>query len=258
MPTRAHYPMNAAYVAKSQAVFGQPPDKPLFELFIPEEFRTTELVHAIQAPLWRLETDVIWPRLAELLRHDGVSGDFVEFGVYSGGSLCRMVEVLRPANMIGRFYGFDSFQGMPKVDSFSRFPSYWHEGAFADTSKEQVLRYLTSRLGHVDDVELVEGWFSESIPTVRDRITSVAFARVDCDLYSSTVDVFDFLAGRLVDGAIVYFDDWTHDASSGETKAFFEFAEREASRYTFQRLFTVSEGAMVVRVKMARHAANAK
>lgn len=249
MPTRPHYLMDPEYMAKSQAAFKQAPEKPLLELFIPEEFRTTELMHAIQSPIWRLETDVVWPRMAELLRRDGVAGDFLEFGVYSGGSLRRMVEVLRPTKMIGRFYGFDSFKGLPKVDAFSEFPGFWHEGAFANTSKAQVLQYLTAGLGHVDDIELVEGWFSETIPTVQDRITKVAFVRVDCDLYTSTTDVFNFLSGRLVNGAIVYFDDWTHDPDKGETKAFFEFAEREASRYAFERLLTVSDGAMAVRVK---------
>jgi hypothetical protein len=72
---------------------------------------------------------------------------------------------------------------------------------------------------------------------------------VDCDLYSSTADVFNFLPGRLVDGSIIYFDDWTHEVGTGEPKAFFEFAEREASRYKFERLLTVSDGALAVRVR---------
>ena len=93
------------------------------------------------------------------------------------------------------------------------------------------------------------GWFSETLPAVRDRISQVAFARVDCDLYSSTVDVFDFLSDRLVNGAIVYFDDWTHEAGTGESKAFFEFAERNSDKYAFERLLTVSDGAMAVRVR---------
>ena len=103
-------------------------------------------------------------------------------------------------------------------------------------------------LGTLDDIELVEGWFSDTLPTVQDKITRVAFARVDCDLYRSTTDALTFLSGRLVDGAIIYFDDWTHDARTGETKAFFEFAEREASRYKFERLITVSDGAVAVQV----------
>ena len=81
-----------------------------------------------------------------------------------------------------------------------------------------MLRYLADNLGSLDDIELVEGWFSETLPAVRDRISQVAFARVDCDLYSSTVDVFDFLSDRLVNGAIVYFDDWTHEAGTASRK----------------------------------------
>jgi hypothetical protein len=109
---------------------------------------------------------------------------------------------------------------------------------------------LQEAFGTIDNVELVEGWYSKTLPTMGDRIKEVAFARIDCDMYSSTVDVLNFLSGRLCDGAILYFDDWTHDASTGETKAFFEFAARETHRYKFERLLTVSDGALAVRVRL--------
>ena len=187
--------------------------------------------------------------MAELLQKDGVKGDLVEFGVFGGGSFRRHIEIFRPTGVIGRYYGFDSFKGLPKPSFQFDVPYFWHEGAFSNTSKEGVLAYLQG-LGDLSDVELVEGWFSDTIPTVQDRITRIAFVRVDCDLYTSTVDVFNFLPGRLVDGAIIYFDDWTHEHGTGEPKAFFEFAEREASRYAFERLLTVSDGALAVRVRL--------
>ena len=249
MPTRTNYLIDPQYEEKCRNVFGSAPDKPLFELFIPEEFRTSKLLEAVRSPIWQLEYEVIWPYMAALLKRSGVKGDLLEFGVYGGGSFRRHVEVFRPTGVIGRYYGFDSFKGLPKPDFQNDVPYFWHEGAFSDTSREGVLRYLTDGLGNLSDVELVEGWFSDTLPTVRDRITQIAFVRVDCDMYSSTADVFNFLPGRLVDGSIIYFDDWTHEVGTGEPKAFFEFAEREASRYKFERLLTVSDGALAVRVQ---------
>ena len=108
-------------------------------------------------------------------------------------------------------------------------------------------QYLQQRLGSLENVELVQV-VSETLPAVSDQIKHVAFARIDCDLYSSSKDVFAFLSGRLVDGAIIYFDDWTHQADTGETKAFFEFSAREAGRYAFEHILTVSDGAVAVRV----------
>ena len=143
---------------------------------------------------------------------------------------------------------------MPRGDQRNDIPYFLHEGAFADTSKAGALRDPSEGLDSLENLELVEGWFSDTLPTMQDKITKVAFVRVDCDLYMSTADMFHFLSGRLVNGAIIYFDDWTHEAGTGESKAFFEFAEREASRYTFERLLTVSDGALAIRVRRCSQA----
>ena len=248
MPTRRHYLTDPDYVESCRKTFGTPPDKPALELFIPEEFRTRELLDAVNGPIWRLEYEVVWPRLADLLQQSGVKGDLLEFGVFGGGSFRRLIEIFRATTVINRYYGFDSFKGLPQPDLQLDLPYFWHEGAFANTSKEGVLKYLGETLGTLENIELVDGWFSDTLPAMRERIDRIAFVRVDCDLFSSTTDVFNFVSGRLVDGAIIYFDDWTHEAGTGESKAFFDFAEREASTYKFERLLTVSDGALAVRV----------
>lgn len=249
MPTRAHYLTDPEYDACCRRVFGAGPDTPCFELYIPRQYRTPDLLQAVQMPIWLLENNVIWPLMAEMLRADGVRGAFLEFGVYTGHSLRRHVEIFRPTGVITRFFGFDSFKGLPAVDAVDDVPNLWHQGQFAHTSRDGVLRTLQEALGHTDDIELVEGWFNETLPGLAVRIPKVAFVRIDCDLYRSTQDVFEFVADCLVDGAILYFDDWSHDATTGETKAFFEFADREAGRYVFERLLTVSDGALAVRVR---------
>ncbi|MEZ5288466.1 MAG: TylF/MycF/NovP-related O-methyltransferase [Vicinamibacterales bacterium] len=252
MPTRERYLSDPEYVRQCQRAFGAEPETPYFELFIPRQHLTGEIAMAVQRPIWELENTVIWPQMAALLQADGIRGDLLEFGVYGGGSLRRHIQIFRPTGVVERFYGFDSFKGLPALDQAKDLKGRWHEGQFSDTSKEGVQRMLEESVGHTDDVELVEGWFNETLPLYADRIRQVAFVRVDCDLYQSTVDVFAFLAGRLVDGAVLYFDDWTHDAATGETRAFFEFADRERARYTFERLLTVSDGALAVRVRHVR------
>jgi hypothetical protein len=249
MPTRTNHLPDPDYAAKSERVFGKPPDAPFLELYVPEEFRSMELLGQVLDAVWRLEREVIWARMAQLLHRDGVKGDLTEFGVYRGSSLQSLIEKFRPLGVIRRFYGFDSFQGLPPGDP-EKDHAWFLAGGFQDGSKDAVRRRLQEAFGTIDNVELVEGWYSKTLPTMGDRIKEVAFARIDCDMYSSTVDVLNFLSGRLCDGAILYFDDWTHDASTGETKAFFEFAARETHRYKFERLLTVSDGALAVRVRL--------
>jgi hypothetical protein len=247
MPTRKGYISDPEYVQACESVFGAPPDEPFFELFLPSEYRDRKLLLDVKRPIWTLEADVIWPKIASMLAGEGARGDLLEFGVYNGTSLRRLVEIFRPLGIIDRFYGFDSFEGLPPPD-----PTWdvgFTAGLFSDTSVEAVDTYLRQSLGEISDVELIKGWFDVSLQLMKDRIKSIAFVRVDCDLYRSTSDMFDFLSGRLVNGAILYFDDWTHDHKIGETRAFFEFAKRQRDVYRFERILTVAVGAVAVRVR---------
>jgi O-methyltransferase len=55
----------------------------------------------------------------------------------------------------------------------------------------------------------------------------IAFAWIDCDLYDSTVPVLDFLSNKLVDNAVIAFDDWfCLDGKGGEQRAAKEWLER--------------------------------
>ena len=58
----------------------------------------------------------------------------------------------------------------------------------------------------------------------------IALLHVDCDLYSSTVTILNNVAGMLVPGTIILFDELInyHGWEEGEFKAFMEFvAERK-------------------------------
>jgi hypothetical protein len=74
--------MDPEYVRRYQAAFGAAPEKPYLEFFIPERFRTAELLYAIYGPIWRLEHDVIWPDMARLLRRRA-SGVTLSSSAYS-------------------------------------------------------------------------------------------------------------------------------------------------------------------------------
>lgn len=197
-------------------------------------------------PVWEIEVNSVWTEIIDDMFHRGTKGDLLEFGVYRGASLSKLIDLFAGKDLITRFYGFDSFQGLPKPD-VDKDPARWREGEFSATKSEAWAR-ISSRLGDTSNVELVEGWFNDTLPHYGDKINEIAFIRIDCDLYQSTVDLLAFAHGRLVNGAILYFDDWTHDHRTGETRAFFEFAKRTTSQYRFEKVVTVSDGGLAIRV----------
>ena len=75
------------------------------------------------------------------------------------------------------------------------------------------------------------------------------FVHIDCDLYSSTVTVFEHLADRIGPGTVIVFDDyllndnWRHD----EFKAFQEAVERHGWTYEYLA-FGLHTGQAAVRI----------
>jgi hypothetical protein len=136
-----------------------------------------------------------------------ISGDYAEFGVFQGRTT---IEAWRAARRFAlsnmRFRIFDSFAGLPEI-SGQDIDGPFVEGEFACSrpNYEKNLRQFGVDLSRVD---IVEGFFDQTLPGLPPEPPKIAIAFIDCDLYESTVPVLDYLTSRLVNGAVLVFDDW--------------------------------------------------
>ncbi|MEX0830736.1 MAG: TylF/MycF/NovP-related O-methyltransferase [Nitrospirales bacterium] len=156
----------------------------------------------------------------EFIYKSETDGDYCEFGVYQGVSLLRALQAdykwRKQTNRrhVKRFFGFDSFQGLPPFQHGDQLDGYgvFKEGQFDDTSVEMVLRRISEGGFNPDKIKLVSGLFSDTLKSASvveyfsDSLVSIA--HIDCDLYSSALDCLTFLDGRLAEGTILLFDDW--------------------------------------------------
>jgi hypothetical protein len=142
--------------------------------------------------------------------------DYLEFGVAHGKSMREMVQIV--ASPTARFYGFDSFVGLPEK---------WlmHEvGAFSN-------RGLVPEIND-DRVRFVKGWFQNSVPAFfggfRKEPGRPTLVHFDADLYSSTLFLLTTLWFNLDD---YYFlmDDFIHD----EVVALRDFTSSFPVRFEF-------------------------
>jgi predicted O-methyltransferase YrrM len=153
-----------------------------------------------------------------------VPGHYLEFGVYTGGTtrfLARQIRKGRKGD--GRIHGFDSFEGLPQAWSgFNLGPAAFSTGG---------------KLPRVPaNVVLHKGWFSETIPKWCGEVAGpVAFIHVDCDLYSSTVDVLEALRERMQPGTVIVFDEYFNypNWEQHEFKAWREFVARHRVAYEY-------------------------
>lgn len=100
-------------------------------------------------------------------------------------------------------YGFDTFGGMPAARDGDQ-GLHWEEGQFAAP-----IAAVRTRMERFSDVELVPGLFSDTLPVMVERFKDepLIFVSLDCDWYSSTVDVLRELLPIAPHGSLWYFDD---------------------------------------------------
>ena len=145
-------------------------------------------------------------------------GVYCEFGVYQGYTLNQIAK-----RVDVKVHGFDSFEGLPE---------FWRHGFDRETFKIEA----PEALSFAENVIIHVGLFNETLPKfIVDYPQPIAFLHVDCDLYSSTKCIFDYLGERLVPGSIIVFDEyfnfpgWQFD----EFKAFHEFISNYNLKYKY-------------------------
>jgi hypothetical protein len=121
--------------------------------------------------------------------------DYLEFGVYQGASI-RFWSALN-RNSDSRFFGFDSFEGLPED---------WHSG------KRKGAFSTGGKLPEIDDarVSFIPGLFQRSLRNFAASYSprNQLVIHVDCDLYSSTLYCLTILDPLIVPGTFIILDDF--------------------------------------------------
>lgn len=164
---------------------------------------------------------------------------YYEFGLFRGFSLWFAEQLSRTcAAPDFRFYGFDSFEGLPPSDVDK---DYYSEGDFS-ASEEEVHKFLSNYGADFDRIRLFKGFFSKEYFAhlrLREDFLPVSICVIDVDIYESCVDVLDFIHPFLVEGSILIFDDYNDMGRSdehGERLALREFQKAHPS-FKVEHLF---------------------
>ena len=176
-----------------------------------------ESEHLRQAAIYKSKRDLFAACLEESKRV--VGGLNMEFGVYKGDSINTLAK-LAPER---KFLGFDSFEGLPEMWTIES-----KRGAFDVGGRLPKVR---------KNVSLIKGFYSDTLPkfTLEDHTAAVAFINVDCDLYSATKEIFEYLGDRFRPGTVIVFDEFYNypDWLWHEYKAWLEFVEQRRIKFTY-------------------------
>ena len=189
-----------------------------------------------------------------------VTGDYYEFGVFEGstfisaaqtfervvqrrikvadkvgdGPMARSIRSGMAANM--RFHAFDSFEGLPKLQSADLISRDFVEEQFLCVRKDFEKNIKNAGL-EAGRVSIHEGYFEElAKQDYTAGLPKAAVIWLDCDLYSSSVAAYKLISNLIQDGTVLIIDDWFSYKGSrfaGPQLAFREWSESNsiASRY---------------------------
>ncbi|KAF4712007.1 hypothetical protein FOZ63_002461 [Perkinsus olseni] len=158
-------------------------------------------------------------------------GQIIEFGVAHGRSLARLGENARRLNRT--VVGFDSFRGLPEAWG----PKFDTPGLF------DMGGVIPARVLREDNIAIKVGLFRDTIPLL-DWATPdafVAFLHIDCDIYSSALQILTTVGCLLQEGSVVVFDELfnmqgTYTARNNTRTPWWEDGEFLALQHSMQLL----------------------
>lgn len=143
----------------------------------------------------------------EQIVRNSVPGDLIETGVWRGGASIFMRACLKAHGIENRRVILaDSFQGLPPPSAEQDHGSKLHEYSELAISLDQVKANF-QKYGLLDsNVEFLVGWFEETLPKL--AVRQLAIARLDGDMYSSTMVALESLYPKLSKGGFLIVDDY--------------------------------------------------
>jgi O-methyltransferase len=150
---------------------------------------------------------------------DDVAGDLIETGVWRGGACIFMRANLKAWGDTSRkVWVADSFEGLPPpnattyaADAGDKLHQYSGLAVGVNQVKHNFERY-----GLLDDqVEFLVGWFKDTLPTA--PFEKLALARLDGDMYESTIQAIEAVYPKLSPGGFLIIDDYgSHASQAGQ------------------------------------------
>jgi O-methyltransferase len=155
-----------------------------------------------------------------VVRHE-LPGDFVECGVWKGGSVLAMILTLQKLGKADRdIWLFDTFDGMTAPTAHDRdLDGTSAEELLANSQPDTSVIWAKSGIDQVKAAVTATGYPSDRIHFVKGPVEStipahgpgrIAILRLDTDWYESTRHELEHLYPRLAAGGVLIIDDYGH------------------------------------------------
>jgi O-methyltransferase len=175
---------------------------------------------------------------------NNIEGDFVECGVWKGGSMLAVARTLEKLNVTNRqLYLYDTFEGMSEpteqdkdldgqsadelLKTHNVTASIWAYSGMAEVKKTMALSQYNPA-----NIFYVQGKVEDTLP--QSKHDKIALLRLDTDWYESTKIELELLFPKLVSGGVLIIDDYGY--WQGARKAVDEYIKENKIKILLNRI----------------------
>jgi O-methyltransferase len=160
-------------------------------------------------------------RLSEQVLAQNIAGDFVECGVYKGGSAALIANILKQDQQ-RKLWLYDGFQGMPMTTDKDGAEASNAIGGYK-ASENDVIKVMNHISIKPQNYSIIKGMFNDTFANHENLPDKVAFLHCDADWYDSVSLVLNTFYERMPVGACVVLDDFGY--WEGCRRAFYDFCK---------------------------------
>lgn len=152
-----------------------------------------------------------YQRAFDFLYSNKISGDYFEFGCHTARTFRFALKESIVRQMKMDFYAFDSFEGLPNHRNNEKQNS-WHMPGLLSTSEAKFKKLVSSFSKH-RKINTIKGFYENTLNNnlkkkFKKEKVKASFINIDCDLEKSVSKSLDFALQFIVNGTILYIDDY--------------------------------------------------
>lgn len=159
-------------------------------------------------------------------RFKKIDGSIIECGVWRGGMIAAMSEVMGNHR---DYYLYDSFEGLPRpTEQDGIEAAVWQNDTPTSINKdnckaEMAFAEQALKIARVEKKHFIKGWFKDTLP-IHKPVKPIAVLRLDGDWYESTMECLTHLYPLVQENGVIIFDDYY--AWNGCAKAVHDFLSK--------------------------------
>lgn len=148
-----------------------------------------------------------------------IEGDFVECGVWKGGNIILLLNLIKKFNIKKQVYGFDTFEGMSEPTSADikynqtiakdiQLRNSINQTKWNYSSIEDVMINIKINASNYNQSILIKGKVEDTLLDEKNIPKKISILRLDTDFYESTKIELDILYKKLTIGGVLIIDDY--------------------------------------------------